>query len=226
MGCDNPRRLIPLPLAMCLAIVGLIAPGAGASDQAQGPSPPSSARIDQHDLIVSEPIEAWVESGPRDLQPTHELRVAGSVMRPVESAATYATSGSGGCVYATASEFTFFSTFLDLPHGATLLQVRFYFNDTSASDSFALLTELDYQGNPSMEWRMDSWGDTGSGYDTRADLNHVVDTTAHSYILRWRPVVASSAMQACGFRIWYHDPHVFSSGFETGNTGLWSATVQ
>jgi hypothetical protein len=226
MRYEELGRGAPLVLVACVAAAALAVLVGSVHGEEGGDAAPSSARWDL--VLRPDPVppEDPVEVGTRDLPATHEIRVLGSVLRPTDSDATHSVSGSGGCVYATASPNTMFTTFVDLPHGATLLQARFYFNDTSDSDSFALLSEMDYQGFPGTEWRMDSWGNTGSGYDTRTDINHVVDTTTYSYVLRWRPIVGDATMQACGFRIWYHDPNIFSSGFETGDTFLWSSTVQ
>lgn len=186
--------------------------------------PPQSSTMGEAIGRVSSPPESEVVEGPRDLVATHQIRVLGSVLRPTDTDATYSSSGSGGCVYATASPVTFFNTFLSLPDGATLTQARFYFNDTSGSDSFLLLSELDYDGDVVSEWRLDSWGDTGSRYDTYENINHVIDMANYSYVLRWRPVVTGSVMQACGVRLWFHVPDIFASGFENGDATLWSAT--
>ena len=173
---------------------------------------------------VPSPPESEATEGPVELVVTHQMRVSGSVLRPMASDATYSPSLSGGCVYATASPNTFFNTFLQLPDGATLTRARFYFNDTSTSDSFVLLSEFDYQGSVVTEWRLDSWGNTGSGYDTYDDINHTIDMANYSYVLRWRPVVTGSVMQACGLRLWFHLPEIFEDGFESGDTTQWSAT--
>lgn len=226
MRNERLAGLIPLTLALCLAVGTADGSVSGASGESRGHPPSGSATDVQGDRATPPVPEPADETGSRDLQATHTLRIPGSVLRPVDSDATYSSSGSGGCVYATASPNSMFNTFVNLPHGATLLQLRFYFYDTSGSDSFVLLTELDYQGDVSTEWRLDSFGDTGPGLTTFSGINHVVDTTTYSYVVRWRPVATGSAMQACGFRLWYFDPNIFANGFESGDTAAWSATVQ
>jgi len=186
------------------AMIGLLPCGAH-PETPEIPPPQSSAAGEDLDR-VQPLLEPAIEDGPRDLTVTHQIRVTGSVWRPVDSGATYSSSPGGGCVYATANPLTMFNTFLTLPHGATLIGARFYFNDTSGSDSFILISELDYEGYPNSEWRLDSWGDTGSGYVTFDDINHVIDYTQYSYVVNWRPVLAANNMKACGFRIWYTMP--------------------
>jgi len=227
MHHEKPRRFIPVMAAACVVVMALgLSPGTAAFGETPNISPDRSSMSGEAVPRVPSLPESEIATGTENLPvTTQQIRVLGSVLRPTDSDATYSSSLSGGCLYATASPITFFNTFLSLPHGATLTQARFYFNDTSGDDSFALITVLDYQGDVVTEWRLDTWGDTGSGYYTVQDINHVIDMENYSYIVRWRPQVTGSVMQACGFRLWFEVPGIFTDGFESGDTSQWSTTV-
>ena len=69
-------------------------------------------------------------------------RIAGSVLRPRDSAPSY-SSITAGCIYAESDEYTVWNAPVYLPQGATVDDVRFYFFDGSVStDSIAWFTVL------------------------------------------------------------------------------------
>ncbi len=141
--------------------------------------------------------------GPMPIE--RQLRIAGSVLRPRGSEPTF-TSISGGCIYAQSDGWQVWNAPVYLPQGATVTQMRFYFFDGDAQDSWAWFTAYDYEGFVDDEWGAASFGNTGSGYVTIEPINHVIDYSTHSYVVNWRPVVAGSTMKVCGFRIWYTMP--------------------
>ena len=156
------------------------------------------------------------QSGPAAIGPAEDgiegvflrsLRVTGSALRPREDNVNYATSSSGGCIYANAGDaFTVFNVAVtDLRQGATVDALRMYYDDTSGSNSSAWFTVYDLYGGLVDEWSVTTDGSTGNGFTDSAQINHVVDYNQFSYLLNWRPTVTGSSMQLCGFRIFYSD---------------------
>jgi hypothetical protein len=153
------------------------------------------------------------------------FRVAGTALKPRDSDALYQPAGGGGCFYAESGPHLVYNYPLSLPHGSTLKYFRLYYNDTSASDSTAYLTVYDLYGSIVQEWSVSSSGSLGNGYNTTAEITHVVDYWNYSYMINWRASTTGSAMQICGFRVYYRSVEIFSDRFEVGNTSRWSATV-
>ena len=133
-------------------------------------------------------------------------RITGSAIRPRASVANFDVNTTGGCINAVDSPFTVYNTPVWLPQGSTIDTLRMYYYDTSASNSTAWFTVYDLYGVIVQEWAVSSSGNTGNSFNDTAQIGHVVDYSIYSYVINWRPVVAGTTMQLCGFRIFYETP--------------------
>jgi hypothetical protein len=171
-----------------------------------------------------------MSEGPAERSPlpsTHSFRIAGSSIKPRSNNVDYQVSGSGGCVFVSGGSATaVWNAPLWLPRDATVNYLRIYYDDTSGSNSMAWFTVYDLYGNIVDEFSVSSDGSAGNGYSDTALIEHQIDYSRYSYVVNWRPNVTGSAMQLCGFRLYYFDPNVFSHGFDHGDTFGWSAVVQ
>jgi hypothetical protein len=84
--------------------------------------------------------------------------------------------------------------------------MRMYYDDTSATDSFAWFSVYDLYGNIVQEWAVASAGSTGNGFGDTALISHTIDYQLYSYAINWRPYVLGAEMQNCGFRLFYEPP--------------------
>lgn len=169
-------------------------PPAGISLEAL--SPPDQPDLDNNRL----------DETPELLQTVRSQRITGSAFRPRDSVVDFDVNSTGGCIYAENNAFDVFNTPIWLPQGATVNQVRMYYNDTSASNSTAWFTVYDLYGDIVDEWSISSSGDFGNGFNDSPVIDHTIDYNSYTYLLNWRPVATGSAMQLCGFRIFYEPP--------------------
>jgi hypothetical protein len=132
------------------------------------------------------------------------VRTAGIQFTPRNSAETYAYAGYG-CMYQTSGSGDYITP-LNIPDGAVLKYLRIYYNDTSASNITAFLTKYDPAVGYTDITSVLSSGSAGYGTSLSAEMNEVVDTTNHAYVLIWRPGTSSSANQFCGTRVAYYFP--------------------
>jgi len=139
-------------------------------------------------------------------------RVTGSVFHPIDSSTTYSSPG-GGSIYATANPTGLFETPVYLPQGAIIRWVRMYYTNNDATNQCnGWLTVYDLYGNiatinnVNQEWVVTSNVNSGNAFNDTGTINHTVDYAQYSYVLNWRPNVASTNMQLCGFRIFYTAP--------------------
>jgi len=148
--------------------------------------------------------------GPETLGPLATLvswRVSGSALRPRDNDVSHSTNNSGGCSYVIGGDAnTVWNVPVLLPNGATVDTLRMYYYDTSGSNSSAWFTAYDLYGTIAHEWNVNSSGSTGNGYRDSAAINHKIDYNTYSYLINWRPIVIGSAMQVCGFRVFYEAP--------------------
>jgi hypothetical protein len=136
-----------------------------------------------------------------------DLRVAGTALKPRGSDVEHTPSGGGGCFYVSGgNDYRIFNVPLVLPQGAVVNVVRMYYDDTSASDSIGWFTVYDLYGDIVDEFSVTSSGSSGNGYNNTGTIDHQVDYGSHSYVLNWRSAVTGSAMQLCGFRVFYDMP--------------------
>lgn len=159
-------------------------------------SPPDQPNLDNDSL----------DETPELLQVTRSQRITGSALRPRDSIVDFNINSTGACIYAVNNAFDVFNTPIWLPQGATVNQVRMYYNDTSASNSTAWFTVYDLYGEIVDEWSVSSAGNLGNGFNDSPVIDHTIDYSSYSYLLNWRPVVAGTTMQLCGFRIFYEAP--------------------
>jgi hypothetical protein len=218
-----------LPVASALLLATWTPLAAAADGKTVRGDPPTSAV--RHVLEPTVEIEAAVEEpAPAAEAPqpsTHDLRVAGTALKPRGSDVEHTPSGGGGCFYVSGgNDFRVFNVPLVLPQGAVVNNVRMYYDDTSASDSIGWFTVYDLYGSIVDEFFVRSSGSSGNGFRDTGTIDHQVDYGSHSYALNWRSEVTGSGMQLCGFRVFYFDPNVFAHGFDHGDTFGWSAVVQ
>ena len=204
--------LILAGLAAALAAPALVAQESSAD--AGVLAPPAALRAPESQPADAPLAQAW-------------WRVVGSTLKPRQNDVSYATNGSGGCIYVTAGNAsTVWNTPLWIPNGATVQYLRIYVNDTSASDLWGWFTIYDLFGAIVQEWGISSSGTPGETWFDTAAINHVIDYSTYSYVVNMRPVGTGSTLQFCGARVFFTPPTViFIDGFETGNTSRWSAAV-
>ena len=202
-------------VAGVLLVVALAfdSPGAVAQDSPElwlssaspplGTSTEALSAPDQPDLPANRLDEA--PQSPEEPAAVISHRIAGSALRPRDSVVNFDVSGSGGCIYAEDNANDVFNTPIWLPQGTEVSTFRMYYNDTSASNSTAWFSVYDLYGVIVEEWPVSSTGATGNGFNDSTSFLHTVDYTTYSYLLNWRPVVAGTTMQLCGFRI-FHEP--------------------
>ena len=131
-------------------------------------------------------------------------RVVGSTLRPRVNDVSYATNGSGGCVYVTAgSATTVWNTPLWIPDGANVQYLRIYVNDTSVSNAQGWFSIYDLYGGLVQEFAVASTGTPGEAYFDTALINHVINYNLYSYVVNMRPSGTGSTLQFCGARIFY-----------------------
>jgi hypothetical protein len=179
--------------------------GSGGAGLSSANIPAGVAVSSSPDLPAQSRIED-IESAQQTY--TASLRIVGSALKPRDSDVQWASSGGGGCVYASSgNQNTVFNTPLYLPQGATVKQLRMYFNDTlTSSNSIVWFTVYDLYGNIVYEWSVSSSGSAGLGYTTTSEFTHTVDYNSYSYVVNWRPYALGSGMQLCGLRLYYHTP--------------------
>ncbi len=129
--------------------------------------------------------------------------VAGSAFTPLwNPAQTY--YASNGCVYMTGT-YKYLSYPLILPYRSTLTQLRLYYDDASAEDGILNLVQYDDGLSNTYLYTLTTAGSGGWNYTT-IDVSLTPDYVNYSYMLLWRPLVAGSTMQLCGYRAVYTRP--------------------
>jgi hypothetical protein len=216
---STASRLIPVPAISALLLAAGIPITSNAEDIELWLSS-SEAPADMSIVSFSPPDRegqtAVQEEQPRGGGALISQRIAGSALRPRRSGVDFNPSGSGGCIYASNSAGDIFNTPIWLPQGTTVDTLRMYYYDTSASNSTAWFTVYDLYGSIVDEWAVSSSGDFGNSFSDSSPIDHVVDYSIYSYLLNWRPNVAGTTMQLCGFRIFHSPPSptIFWDRFE------------
>ncbi|MGV7977225.1 MAG: hypothetical protein AB2L16_10165 [Anaerolineaceae bacterium] len=109
-----------------------------------------------------------------------------------------------GAVKAYATSSDLFTLQIHLPEGAEIYYLRLYFYDADPSSySTAWLTIYDGSGNTTDLSTALSDGSSGYGQTLSAQINHIVDNEAYTYVLNWRPGIMSPKMRLMGMRIAY-----------------------
>lgn len=211
-------KIVVVATAVVVGILFVVAlaldsPGAVAQDapalwlSSAEPPPGTSAEAlsapDQPGLPANRSDEA--PQSPEEPSAVISYRIAGSALRPRDSIVNFDNNVTGGCIFAEDNALDVFNTPIWLPQGTEVSTIRMYYNDTSASNSTAWFTVYDLYGTIVDEWSVSSTGNAGNGFNDSASFLHTVDYATYSYLLNWRPVVAGTAMQLCGFRI-FHEP--------------------
>ena len=87
--------------------------------------------------------------------------------------------------------------------------MRFYYYDTSASDSTLRIRQM----NDGDEWvdvaSLDSTGTGGLSYRSVSGLDYDLDYTNYSYVLQYQGNVIGATMRFCGVRIGYTTPNAY-----------------
>jgi hypothetical protein len=205
-------KLLAATLALVMAVVG-IAAGAGQTQAPEGSDPPlQPPGTGPSGQEGAPPLPAGPTEGERagavlDLSAYAFWSINGGALKPRVSDVEWHIGGGGGCTYASSGDFyTWWSTPVYLPHGATLRYFRMYYNDQNFSvDCEAYLTAYDLYGDIVDEWGVSSSG-TGMSYATTDELDHVVDYNSYSYVINWQPNDSGDDMQVCGFKVYYERP--------------------
>lgn len=109
-----------------------------------------------------------------------------------------------GAVKAYATSSDLFSLQIHLPEGAEIYYLRLYFYDADINyNSVAFITIYDGSGNTIDLLNVDSDGSSGYGQALSAQINHIVDNEAYTYVLNWRPTIMSPKMRLMGMRVTY-----------------------
>lgn len=216
---STASRLIPAPAVSALLLTAGIPITSNAEEielWLSSSEPPADLTIESFSPPDPEGHVAVREEQPRGGGTIISQRIAGAALRPRDSVVDFDVSSSGGCIYAENNAFDIFNTPIWLPQGTTVSTLRMYYNDTSASNSSAWFTVYDLYGAIVEEWAVSSVGDTGNGFNDSPPIDHVVDYSTYSYLINWRPSVADTTMQLCGFRIFHTPPSplVFWDRFE------------
>ncbi|MDD2522809.1 MAG: hypothetical protein PHW11_08335 [Anaerolineaceae bacterium] len=137
----------------------------------------------------------------------HYFHVNGSAFRPRDSSVSWTTDGSGGCLVLSAGDpWVIFNLHLEIPNGARIDYLRFYFYDTSAYNGNIWITRYNNIGGLADLVSVPSSGNTGYGTTLSAELLHIVNSTEYAYLLNYRPYVFGATMQLCGMRVAYRLP--------------------
>lgn len=141
-------------------------------------------------------------------------RVLGTDFQPRVSTTTFAYDFNG-CVNQTGGTDNRFVAHVNLPDGANLKFIRFYFNDTSATDMTLWLTKYQPGQSSTDITSVTSSGSAGYGTTMSPEIGgpgpsdppaEVVDNSNYSYTLIVGPTASTSAQQFCGARIAYYFP--------------------
>ena len=198
-------------LLTVVAVIALLMTNQAAA--AQRPVPTSAPVSDPQlpDSPVSKSVGTRAPNVPEAPQAgTAYLHIAGSAFVPMywDTKPVY---DYGGCTYgdATASPSRIiYNLPIILPYGSTITQIRFYYKDSSDSNSTLRLREMDDGQSLVDIASVNSTGSSDYGNAT-VELTHTVDYVNYSYVLQWYANVAGSTMELCGVRIRYTPPSIF-----------------
>jgi len=170
----------------------------------------SSGALDAAGAPIDETAPAMsmlnASGGPNAPAWNSNIRYVGSTLKPRANNVNYNVGGTGGgCVYATSGDaFEVWNTPLTLPDGAQVEWLRMYFYDNDTTNNIrGWFTKYNLYGDVVNEWGV--WS-TGSGYsyvDVAISPVETINYNNYSYVLNFRPFVASSNLMLCGFRVFY-----------------------
>jgi hypothetical protein len=199
-------RVLVAVLALALIVLFV----SGEAGQTQGPvssEPPAvqSGTAEGTSGALIEGSSQQVEVEPRAVEAYNaSIRIPVAALKPRESNVEWGAGGEGGCAYAVSGDrYTWWVAPLYLPQGSILRYFRMYYNDQDTEiNCAAYLTVYDLYGNIVTEWGIFS-SSTGQNYATTTELDLEIDYDSYSYVIQWSPNVIGSAMQVCGFRVFY-----------------------
>jgi hypothetical protein len=197
-------------LMLAAVIALLVSSGAVVAQQAElTPVEAADPQIPGSPVPVSSNFKSPKELEALGAGPTF-IHIAGSTFTPLYGD-TNPQYVFAGCTYADSAStaHAIYNFPLTLPNGSTITSLRFYYNDTSASDGTLRLREMDDGNNFNEIAVVSSTGSSGLGYNTVTGLTHVVDYVNYSYVLQYYANVIGSTMQLCGVRIGYIPPGIF-----------------
>ena len=170
----------------------------------------SSGSLDSPALPSEETAPAMsmvnASGGPNAPAWNSNIRYVGSTLKPRANNVNYTIGGTGGgCVYATSGDAgEVWNTPLTLPDGAQVEWLRLYFYDNDNTNNIrGWFTKYNLYGDVVTEWGV--WSTSGGyGYvDVAITPVETINYNNYSYVLNFRPYVASSNLMLCGFRVFY-----------------------
>ena len=194
--------LVVVLLAMAVLNSGQLA---AAGTDAQGTGDPGTSSQGDEQQLPSTPGKE-LDNGAKYPSATASFyHLPGSALTPVDGATTL-TYDLMGCVHATAGASYLLNAPLEIPDGSTIVLMRLYYDDTSASSINGWITRYNEAGTGYEDLvSVASSGSAGHG-SNYGDLNHIVDTYGYSYVVNVRLNSASSTLQVCGIRVMYYAP--------------------
>jgi hypothetical protein len=95
---------------------------------------------------------------------------------------------------------------VELPYQSVATQLRLYYKDTSTTNN-GILRLARYDDGNAYTYVVTATTTGSAGWGTvTVNFNHFVDYVNYSYTILWAPIVASSSMQLCGYRLAYVPP--------------------
>ncbi len=168
----------------------------------------------QRQVLPEPEIEEGMPLRPAGVTTTFFKRFAGAFFQPRSAATGSYTYFGFGCITATVDSYYVHE--VQVPDGAVIDFIRFYYYDAHADDATMTVTTYDGQGGSSDIVSVDSSG--SGGYGSRGtNLNLPVDSIAQSIMILYRPNTVSSSLALCGARIRYqYNPLgiIFTDSFE------------
>jgi hypothetical protein len=117
----------------------------------------------------------------------------------------------GGCrYYDVGSSSTFANATVNLPDGAVITWMRFYYIDTLVDfNSNMQLRVYDFDRSYDVSVDLNSTGSSGLGFAQASPLNIVIDNMNHIYMLHMQTNAIEDDMSVCWVQIGYTPPSVF-----------------
>ena len=124
----------------------------------------------------------------------------------------YETTYDGACIYASTTGLLETFAELQLPDGAIISYVRFFYRDASPVGNMAFsLTELNDTGWGVALASLESSGSGGLG-SIGASLEYPVDSFSHPLVLRYAATsTIEGDMKFCGARVQYYAPAILTT---------------
>ena len=170
-----------------------IQPQSGPTDSEGNPLAEAAVSTSYPDLVEeTEPLAPSATNAT-----TYFRRYAGIAFQPRDSDTGYDYFGVG-CISSKGADY--FVLDMQLPTGAVIDFVRFYYYDTSTANARMYLTWYDGAGGYDDVMYVDSSGTSGYG-SAGAFTDYTVDPINQAISLVWRPNTTGSSMALCGARV-------------------------